>query len=88
MNNLCKVLLFVKTRLSIGKRLFLGFFALEKIVLSYPHQPIADDPAVSEGREDFLVEEQLFWVTVRRQSLDVHLKRWTFHRASMERCTD
>lgn len=88
MSNLCKMLLFVKTRLSIGKRLFLGFFALEKIVLSYPHQLIADDPTVPEGREDFLVEEQLFWVTVRRQSLDVHLKRWTFHRASMKRYTD
>ena len=72
MSNPCKVILFVKTRLSTGKRLFLGFFALEKIVLSYSHQFIADDPAVSEGREDFLVEEQLFWVTVRRQPLAVH----------------
>ena len=72
MSNICKILLLVKSRLSKGKRLFLGFFALEKIVLSYPHQPIADDPTVLEGREDFLVEVPLFWVTVRRQSLDVH----------------
>jgi len=49
----------------------------------FPHQLFKKQPALSKGREIFLVEEPLFFTGIQ-SSLKFHKKKLVLHRASMQ----
>ena len=65
------------------ERLGTGKDIMKSAALVFPHQLFGQHPAISRGRDTFLVEEQLLFSGVH-SSLTFHKKKLALHRASMK----
>lgn len=54
------------------------------VALIYPHQLFEDHPALSSGRDAYLIEDPLFFGTDSEQPLALHGKKLMLHRAAMQ----
>lgn len=55
-----------------------------EITLVYPHQLFAASPAISAGREIWLIEDPLFFGNDSKYPAAMHLQKLVLHRASMK----